>query len=400
MASGAVAGAVALYWCGASSLLGQIVRSAPPPKLGSVDTVGTGGGEGGHRRRRVVLVTGATSGIGRAAAHQLAALGYRVIIGSQDIKVGELVADEICAASHAADAAVAAPLALESEAGIERFCGWLSANGVTSLHAVVCNAAVMLVPFTLHGGYEEHFAVNVLGHFRLMRALLPALVSAGSHTEDGAARVVVLSSVVQHCGTLDMRWFQPLVDGAGSAARGGAELALGMEQEYSSHAAYARSKLAVQVLAQTFARKFVAANLPITVQSVDPGIVYTPLYRNVHWMLRPMMRLVGPCLLRSVNDAAAGVVWAVASTALARKTGGYYAQGVAVPTADIAADVAVQVIPRFPPRCPLRWFWRRNTVWYSRRQTHMASSHAHAPPMQDDLWRRSCDASRLQYNLV
>jgi len=200
----------------------------------------------------------------------------------------------------------------------------------------------MLVPFGLHDGFEEHFATNALGHFRLMRAMLPLLRrgGGGGNGHRQGSRVIVVSSVVQHCGKLDMRWLQRWPNGSEDGnltaewktLRGG----------YSCHAAYARSKLALQVLAQALAREICCANLPVEVHTVDPGIVHTPLYRHVHWAFKPVMSIIAPRLLRTAADAAAGVVWAAVSPELEGSTGRYYSQGRRALPVAVALDVAVQ----------------------------------------------------------
>lgn len=322
-------GAIALYWTGGLALLRQLWMRSPSPLVQKRD----------ESVCRYVVVTGATSGIGKETAFQLAAAGYRVIVGCQHLSAGQRVVSEICS-QHGSGSAVAAPIELATSTGVDEFLGWAQVHGVESLHAVVCNAAVMLVPYTCHDGYEEHFCVNALGHFRFIRRILPLLCHGRGGRIELAdyCRVVVVSSVVQHCGTLESQWLRRSEDSPGSVSKHKS-----LEEHYSSHAAYARSKLALQVLTQALSRELAVAKLPVSVHSVDPGIVFTPLYRHLHWALRPVMKILGPLLLRSADEAAAGVVWAVVTPTLIGRTGTYHEQGVDIDVAPAARDVAVQV---------------------------------------------------------
>eukprot|EP00038_Savillea_parva_P008243 m.4550 g.4550 ORF g.4550 m.4550 type:complete len:389 (-) comp1402_c0_seq1:229-1395(-) len=336
MASSAIYGAFTLYACGAWALLQQVwARLTTTSPLASTPWTTTSSlSASGAREPPTVLITGATSGIGREAACQLAQRGYRVIVGAQHLADGERLVCELCA-RYGQDAAMAAPLCLETVNGVTTFCEWADEKNVGALHAVVCNAAVMLVPLTLHDGFEEHVAVNVLGHLNLVRAMLPRLAT-DAHRKAG--RIIVVSSVVQHVGDIDMRWFQHWPD---ARAHGTQHMA----SHYSPHAAYAQSKLALQTLALALARKLEEAHVPVHVHAVDPGIVNTPLYRHVHWAVQPLFQALGPLLLRSPHDAARGVVWATVSTDLAlAASGGYYAQGKAIPVAATAHRVDLQVI--------------------------------------------------------
>jgi NAD(P)-dependent dehydrogenase (short-subunit alcohol dehydrogenase family) len=133
-----------------------------------------------HRTRRTALITGGTGSLGfRTAQAILANPGWGVVItGRNPGAVAE-------AAGRLGDRAIGLTLDL----------GWLSdvrrvAHELPPLDAVVCNAGVHTISgsaFT-SDGIEQTFGVNHLGHFLLVRELLPKLTTPG--------RVVLVSSAV------------------------------------------------------------------------------------------------------------------------------------------------------------------------------------------------------------
>lgn len=168
----------------------------------------------------------------------------------------------------------------------------------------------MLEPFgqTVEG-FELHFGVNCLGHFYLTRMLLP-LLAQKSEPMAGPARIIYISSITHRIGTLDLGWLSKITSEA--------------KAEYSSHAAYARSKLAVQLISYALADYITSQGLEITVNTADPGIVNTDLYRNVNPCLRWIKDSLAPYLFRSAAQAARMVVWIACSEDLNTTNGIYF----------------------------------------------------------------------------
>eukprot|EP00041_Stephanoeca_diplocostata_P020619 m.464488 g.464488 ORF g.464488 m.464488 type:complete len:215 (+) comp21619_c0_seq5:1202-1846(+) len=188
----------------------------------------------------------------------------------------------------------------------------------------------MLVPFaTTQDGFEEHFGVNCLGHVALMRE-----VFAKELFTRNKPRVVVVSSVVHTIGVLDYQFMNKMSTSVEAQRIG---------QDYSCHAAYARSKLALHMATLAMARRVgprTSGNPDVVI--VDPGIVDTSLYRNIHRMLHPLFRLLAPIVLRSARDAARGVVFAALDRSLDGARGTYLNQGRVVASAPRACHVALQ----------------------------------------------------------
>jgi len=128
-----------------------------------------------HPERRPVVVTGASSGIGRATAEALAAQGHPVVIGAR--RLGEL---ETIAASIRADGGEAHALHLDlaDPDSVARFVDAALA-AVGAVEVVVANAARNQVGAILETPPAELDAVlevNVGGTHRLVSALLPPMV--------------------------------------------------------------------------------------------------------------------------------------------------------------------------------------------------------------------------------
>jgi NAD(P)-dependent dehydrogenase (short-subunit alcohol dehydrogenase family) len=134
---------------------------------------------------RVVLVTGASRGIGHAVARAVAAHGARTLLAGRDVRRLEGLADEIEATGAAAP--VILPINFEG-AGVEDYetIASLIRQNLGRLDAVVLNAAMLGELCSLETSdpvlWARVFQVNVHSQYLLIRALLPLLrgSSAGS----------------------------------------------------------------------------------------------------------------------------------------------------------------------------------------------------------------------------
>lgn len=119
---------------------------------------------------RTAVITGASSGIGAATAHRLAAAGYTVVVGARRIDRLEVVAAE-CGAR-------ALPLDVTDPGSVEAF-----AAAVQECHVLVNNAGGALGLEPVAEADDEKwrwmYDANVLGTMRMTRALLPKLIASG-----------------------------------------------------------------------------------------------------------------------------------------------------------------------------------------------------------------------------
>lgn len=129
---------------------------------------------------RIAVVTGASSGIGEASARELARLGFHVVVGARRLERLETLATEI--------GGTALPLDVTDVASCEAFCA-----AVPRLHVLVNNAGGAKGSTSVMDADEEQWRwmweTNVLGTLRMVRGLMPALVTTG----DGL--VVTITSV-------------------------------------------------------------------------------------------------------------------------------------------------------------------------------------------------------------
>ena len=131
-------------------------------------------------RGKVVLVTGASFGIGRALALRLGQAGARLIVVARSAEPLGLLVEEVIAGGGEARAVA---LDLTDSAAIDGFCAQMTADGIT-IDIVVHNAGRSirrLVMQSLDRAHDCHrtMTVNYLGPVQLQLGLLPAMIAQG-----------------------------------------------------------------------------------------------------------------------------------------------------------------------------------------------------------------------------
>jgi NAD(P)-dependent dehydrogenase (short-subunit alcohol dehydrogenase family) len=240
-----------------------------------------------------VLVTGASSGLGAAAALDLARLGARVhLVGRSSERLASTAA-RIRAAAPAADPVVR-QADIADLGAVRRLADELAAD-LGALHALVHCAGVMPPQraFTADGS-ELAFATHVVGPF-LMTALLRPLLAA-----DGDGRVVFVSSGGMYSAALSDDWDSGIGD-------------------YSGVRAYARTKRMQVTLAEMLGAELDRPEDPV-VHSMHPGWADTP---GVADSLPGFDRLARP-ILRSPEQGADTIVWLVAAAPRSAGTGRFW----------------------------------------------------------------------------
>ena len=245
---------------------------------------------------RVCLVTGATSGHGRALARLLAARGADLVLLGRSPEKCREVQQEIAAASGGKLPEVLL-CDLASREQIDRAAAEYLASG-RPLHVLVNNAGLVgLKRRESADGLELCFAVNYLAAFQLSLRLLPRL------RESAPARIVNVSSDTYRIASLDFDDLQ-------------------LEKRYSLTAAYSRSKLAVVHFSLELARRLEGSG--VTVNAVDPGPVASNIGADnpgvAYRLARPMIRHLFP----SAERAARTALRVATDPELERETGGYY----------------------------------------------------------------------------
>jgi retinol dehydrogenase 12 len=244
---------------------------------------------------RLVLVTGATSGIGLETARQLAARGASLVLGVRDPARGAAVARRIVDEGGQAEVL---PIDLASFASV-REAAALFAKTHDRLDVLVNNAGIALPRREVSiDGHELTWQTNFLSHVLLTRLLL-ATLARGSKP-----RIVSVSSEGHRTGRID--WDN-----------------LELERGYGGFRAYANSKLG-QVL---FTRELARREPGIAVNAIHPGAIATNIWRM---QSRPVRSVVGVLvaffgkLLPSPTKGAAPVARLASDPALDGVTGRYF----------------------------------------------------------------------------
>jgi NAD(P)-dependent dehydrogenase (short-subunit alcohol dehydrogenase family) len=235
---------------------------------------------------RTFIVTGGNSGLGFECASTLAKdASALVIIACRDTIKGEQAAQKVCEAKGNARVL---PLDLASQSSIRAFVGAFREAQLPPLAGIVCNAGMQNVaaPAKTEEGYETTFAVNHLGHYLLIRLLLPDLASG--------AQITFVSS-----GTHDPKQRTGM-----PAPRYDTAVSVAHDFEPNGNAGrrrYTTSKLCNVYCTYEYARRFAASLDPrlqsIRVNAFDPGLMpATDLTRSYSASLRFMARHILPLL--------------------------------------------------------------------------------------------------------
>ncbi|TRY77496.1 hypothetical protein DNTS_035091 [Danionella cerebrum] len=235
-------------------------------------------------------------------------------------------------------------LDLASLTSVRLFVQIYKAKGLP-LHVLVNNAGVMLVPERkTEDGFELHFGLNYLGHFLLTNLLLDVLRESGKPGK--CSRIVIMSSATHYGGRLTLNDLQGRVH-IGYCSQALQRLAQGhrgynMQKGYSSHAAYAQSKLALVLFSYQLQKQLCASGEPLTVNAVDPGMVDTPLYDNLCSPALMLKRPVAKLLFRTPAEGASTAVYASAASELEGVGGLYLYNGRKTESSALSYDERLQ----------------------------------------------------------
>lgn len=239
---------------------------------------------------RTVVVTGATSGLGRATAEELAGLGARVVIVGRNGEKAEAARREIVAATGNSEVAVQlADLSLMSEV---RDLAQRLLESEPEIHVLINNVGVLLEKRReTEEGNEMTLATNLAGQFLLTRLLLDRM------KESAPARIIFVSSGGMYTQRISITNLQN--------DRG----------EYKGAAAYARTKRGQVIIAEMLAERLRGTG--VVVHSMHPGWADTP---GVSGSL-PLFRTLTKPFLRTAEEGADTIVWLAADPEPAKTTG-------------------------------------------------------------------------------
>ncbi|HXZ75741.1 MAG TPA: SDR family NAD(P)-dependent oxidoreductase [Streptosporangiaceae bacterium] len=259
---------------GSFSRIGLLVRSRLLPEFTTRAPVTLEG--------RIVVITGATSGIGYAAATGLARLGAAVHFLARDPVRAASTHRRIAAASG--NQRISYGLAdLDDPGSVRAFAAeYLTAHG--RLDVLIHNAGAIHPSYqTDDAGTELTVAGQVIAPFLLTSLLLPALLAARR------SRVITVSSAGMYTQRLDPATLQMPASG------------------YRGVTAYARAKRAQVALSREWARRL--AGTEVAFHAMHPGWVNTP---GIAAALPRFHRAMRP-LLRTPEQGADTIIWLAAS---------------------------------------------------------------------------------------
>jgi NAD(P)-dependent dehydrogenase (short-subunit alcohol dehydrogenase family) len=245
---------------------------------------------------KTCMITGASSGIGRATAMALARMGATLVLVCRDGSRGEETVAAIAAETGNRD--VTLMLAdLSSQREIRRLAAEFLATD-RPLHVLINNAGAFNLRRTVTtDGIESTFAVNHLAYFLLTNLLLEHL------QRSAPARIVNVASEAHRFGALD---FGDLCN----------------QRRYRAMRVYGQSKLANILFTAELARRI--AGSAVTANSLHPGAVATGLGSNNGAWARALIAGLRP-FFRTPADGAATSVHLAAAAAVEGVSGRYFA---------------------------------------------------------------------------
>lgn len=260
---------------------------------------------------KTCMITGANSGIGKAATLGLSKMGATVVMVCRDAAKAEQARTDVLRASGVAEESLQIMTAdLASLTSVRKLADEFVATK-RSLHVLVNNAGLILGRRTVtQDGLETTFEVNYLSHFLLTNLLLPVLKA------NAPSRIINVSSDAHTGGHID---FEDLQEEGG----------------YGAMKSYSQSKLAQVLFTRELAEKLKGTG--VTVNSVHPGVVATNWGRHSAGALSFGIRL-GSVFMISPEKGADTVVYLASSPEVDGVTGEYFTKRKAVSSSKESMD--------------------------------------------------------------
>ena len=245
---------------------------------------------------KVCLITGATAGIGKAAAAGLAELGATVVLVGRDPEKTSAIADQIQELTGNQEVSFFVA-DLSSQQSVRQLAEDFTAS-FQRLDVLVNNAgSLMLSRQESLDGIEMTFALNHLSYFLLTNLLLDVLKSSSP------SRIVNVASDAHQGARLDFDDLQ-------------------CEKSYGGYKAYGRSKLANLLFTYELARKLEGTG--VTANGLHPGLVATSFLATNNGLRGRVYNFFLKRMGRSAEDGARTVIYLASSAEVEGVSGGYF----------------------------------------------------------------------------
>ena len=260
-------------------------------------------------RGKTAIITGSNCGIGYVTARELARKGAKVIVAARSEERGMDAVARIKKELGGEPTVEFLKLDLASFAQIAQFVRSFRAKH-SNLDILVLNAAVIMNSYTeTEDGFESQIGVNHLGHFLLVKLLLPMIRYSKS-------RVVHVSSASHEQSYPEGIRFETF--------KGGKEL-------YSRFFAYGQSKLAGVLFSNELAARLNGTGA--TSNALHPGIISTEGQRHVKGLMQSTIvtrailfaiEMLWNAAVLSTDDGALTTLFVATSPSMGTTTGRYY----------------------------------------------------------------------------
>jgi NAD(P)-dependent dehydrogenase (short-subunit alcohol dehydrogenase family) len=265
--------------------------------------------------KRVAVVTGASAGVGKAAAAALLARGWRVIgVGRDAGRCAEAEA-ELAAIADADFTMLRADLSLLAETA--RGADEIAALA-PQIDALLNNAGgVRAERVVTSEGHEATFAANHLAPFLLTKKLMPRLKAAAAGSAPGAVRVIGVSSTGhEHCPAI--KWDD-----------------LTFAHDFVGGSAYCHAKLATILFARELARR--EGPDGVVSHAMHPGVVDSNFASHCDAPMQAYMESI-KSRANTPQQAADTLVWLASADEPGSESGLYYYERRAITPSPAALD--------------------------------------------------------------